>query len=124
MTGKSLAHRHDELAALAQRICEASGLDEKARRYEYGLIDLKIVGLDILQPEAFVQRQFCQSLDDARDLRRPGWLLRVTEARFGVWNVELWEGDKSTKTPADVQALAMEAAAAETAAWLRAWAFP
>lgn len=50
--------------------------------------------------------KYSTSMDDSYTLIPKGWYLRLTQIRFGLWHVELWDGDKSVNTPADIDAIA------------------
>lgn len=67
-------------------------------------------------------RPYTASLDAAMTLVPEGWVLRLSQIRFGMWQVELWQGDKSFKTDPDVRSIAATPALALTAASLRALA--
>lgn len=60
------------------------------------------------------------SVDAARKLWPKGWVIRVTEVRFGAWLVEGWLGDKSTRSKPDVSVTDVGEAKARTVAALEA----
>lgn len=60
------------------------------------------------------------SIDAALTLVPDAWPKRLSEIRFGMWRVEMWQGDKSFKSPPDIDQVAASWPLALCAAVLRA----
>ena len=63
--------------------------------------------------------RFTASIDAALTLVPNGWPKRLSEIRFGMWRVEMWQGDKSFKSPPDIDQVAASWPLAVCAAALR-----
>ena len=63
---------------------------------------------------------YTTTIDGAASLMPDGWVVRVSQIRFGMWRVEAWRGDKSFKSPHDAESVAESEPQARTTAALRA----
>ncbi len=62
---------------------------------------------------------YTASIDAALTLVPKGWVRRNSQIRFGMWQIQLWHGDKSFWTDPDVSVIAASEALAICAAALR-----
>lgn len=120
------------LEFLAQRVERESPSREldaeiDCARYGYIYLGLKDGGYlhdwpakNIERSTAFQWSRYTSSLDAAASLMPEGWIIQIGQIRFGMWRVQLWRGDKSFKSPADVEAVASTEPQARVAAGLRA----
>ncbi len=72
-----------------------------------------------------IERVYGGSRDAAQKLHDElvsGWIIRISQIRFGFWRVQLWKGDKSFGDPHDVESFAGKESLARTGAILRALA--
>lgn len=53
-------------------------------------------------------------------LQAKGWIIRISQIRFGMWLVEMWHGDKSFRETPNVSVIAAHPSLALLAAILRA----
>lgn len=63
---------------------------------------------------------YTASIDAADSVTPSNFVRRISQIRFGMWLVELWNGDKSFRTPCDVESAGCTEPLARLAAALKA----